>query len=189
MTLREDICQRMAALTMRLHKLQAAAPGDEVADINDELRSLVRQIAAASDPVHHRLELLGLSAVARGFCADVSTRHNVKIHFHDESVPDVLPADIALALFRVLEEATLNAVLHSGAREVWVTLRGTAAEIRLQVVDRGAGFDTQGAVPSDGVGLVAIRERLKHVDGDSTIASRPGEGTRVEAWVPIVMSV
>jgi signal transduction histidine kinase len=64
-------------------------------------------------------------------------------------------------------------------------MRGTAAEVRLRIVDRGVGFDTQGVVPSGGVGLVAIRERLKLVNGDSVIVSRPGEGTRVEAWVPL----
>ena len=64
-------------------------------------------------------------------------------------------------------------------------MRGTATEVRLQVVDRGVGFDTQRAVPGDGVGLVAIRERLKLVNGDSMIVSRPGEGTRVEAWAPL----
>ena len=85
----------------------------------------------------------------------------------------------------MLQEATVNAVVHSGAREVWVSVRGTAAEIRLQVVDHGIGFDTQRAIPSGGVGLVAIRERLKLVNGDSMIGSRPGEGTRVEAWVPL----
>ena len=92
---------------------------------------------------------------------------------------------MALALFRVLQEATVNAVVHSAASEVWVLVRGTAAEIRVQVVDHGVGFDTQRAVPSGGVGLVAIRERLKLVNGDSVIVSRPGEGTRVEAWVPL----
>ena len=100
-------------------------------------------------------------------------------------MPLSLPSDIALALFRVLQEATVNAVVHSAAREVWVSVRGTAAEIRLQVVDHGVGFDTQRAVPSGGVGLVAIRERLKLVNGDSVIVSSPGEGTRVEAWVPL----
>jgi signal transduction histidine kinase len=86
----------------------------------------------------------------------------------------------------VLQEATINAVVHSGAREVRVSVRGTAAEIRLEVVDRGLGFDTQRATPHGGIGLVAIRERLKLVNGDSVIVSRPGEGTRVEAWVPLL---
>ena len=66
-----------------------------------------------------------------------------------------------------------------------MSIRGTAAEIRLQVLDRGVGFDPQRAVTSGGVGLVAIRERLKLVNGESAIVSRPGEGTRVEAWVPL----
>ena len=85
----------------------------------------------------------------------------------------------------MLQEAAVNAVVHSAAREVWVSVRGTAAEIRLQVVDRGVGFDTQSAAPVGVVGLVAIRERLQLVNGDSVIVSRPGEGTRVEAWVPL----
>ena len=187
-TLHEDVCQRIVALTLRLHNLQGAAPDGEVqavvADINDKLASLVGEIAAVSDPVHQRLELLGLTSAGRRFCDDLSVRHDVLIHFQEEDVPRYLPSDIALALFRVLEEATVNAVVHSAAREVWVSVRGTAAEIRLQIVDRGVGFDTQRGVPS-GVGLVAIRERLKLVNGDSMIVSRPGEGTRVEAWVPL----
>ena len=184
-TLHEDVCQRMMALTLRLHNLQGAAHDGEVADIGEKLASLVGDIAAVSDPVHQRLELLGLTTAGRRFCEDLSARYGVAIHFQDENVPRDLPSDIALALFRVLQEATVNAVVHSAAREVSVSMRGTAAEICLQIVDRGVGFDTQRAVPGGGVGLVAIRERLKLVNGDSTIVSRPGEGTRVEAMVPL----
>jgi signal transduction histidine kinase len=188
-TLHEDICQRMMALTLQLHNLQGSARDGEVqaavADISEKLASLVGEIAAVSDPVHQRLEVLGVAAAGRGFCEDLSAWHEVPVHFHDEGVPCHLPSDIALALFRVLQEATVNAVVHSAAREVWVSMRGTVAEIRLHIVDRGVGFDTQRVVGSGGVGLVAIRERLKLVNGDSVIVSRPGEGTRVEAWVPL----
>ena len=178
----------MLALTLALHNLQGAAHDSEVqavvADISEKLSSLVGEIAAVSDTVHQRLELLGLTAAGRGLCEDLSARYDVAVHFQEEDVPRHLPSDIALALFRVLQEATVNAVVHSGARDVWVSVRGTAAEVRLQVVDRGVGFDTQHSVPR-GVGLVAIRERLKLVNGDSVLVSRPGEGTRVEAWVPL----
>ena len=178
----------MLALTLALHNLQGAAHDSDVqavvADISEKLSSLVGEIAAVSDPVHQRLELLGLTAAGRGLCEDLSARYDVAVHFQEEDVPRHLPSDIALALFRVLQEATVNAVVHSGARDVWVSVRGTAAEVRLQVVDRGVGFDTQHSVPR-GVGLVAIRERLKLVNGDSVLVSRPGEGTRVEAWVPL----
>jgi signal transduction histidine kinase len=187
-TLHEDVCQRIMALTLRLHNLQGTAHDGKVqavvADIGEQLASLVGDIVAVADPVHKRLELLGLTTAARRFCEDLSDRHDVRIHFYEEGVPRRVPTDMALALFRVLQEATVNAVVHAATREVWVSLRGTAAEIRLQIVDRGIGFDPHRAGPSGGVGLVAIRERLRLANGDSVIASRPGDGTRVEAWVP-----
>src|SRR5688572_2994770 len=183
-TLHEDVCQRMVALTLRLHALQDAAHDVEVGDIRAKLAGLVAEIAAVSDPVYGRLELTGLAAAGRQFCEDLSARYDVTIHLEDHDVPRDLRYDIALALFRVLQEATVNAVVHSQSREVWVTVRGTATEVRLQVVDRGIGFEPQRAVPG-AVGLVAIRERLKLVSGDSVIVSAPGEGTRVEAWVPL----
>ena len=184
-TLHEDVCQRMMALTLRLHNLQGKTPDADVAEISKQLSSLVGEIATVSDPVHQRLELLGLATASRAFCEELSAAYEVAIHFQDEGVPRHLPSDIALALFRVLQEATVNAVVHSSDREIRVSMRGTAAEIRLQIVDRGVGFDPQRAVPAGGVGLVAIRERLKVVNGDSVIVSRPGEGTRVEARVPL----
>jgi signal transduction histidine kinase len=183
--LHEDVCQRMVALTLRLHHVPGPDNDGELADIRAQLGNLVGEIAEASKTVHQRLELLGLSSASREFCKDLSTRHNLPIHFQDNDVPRDLNAEIALALFRVLQEATVNAVVHSSSREVWVSIRGTAAEIRLQVRDRGVGFDPQRAAANGGVGLVAMRERLKLVNGDTVIAARPGEGTRVDAWVPL----
>ena len=185
-TLHDDVGQRMVALTLRLHSLPGAAHDAEVADIRDTLSGLVGEIATASDPVYLRLELLGLVAAGRRLCEELSAQHDVAIDFQDADVPGDLPFDVALALFRVLQEATVNAAVHSQAREVCVSVHGTPSEIRLQVIDRGVGFDAQQNVSGAGVGLVAIRERLKLVNGDSRIVSVPGEGTRVEAWVPLL---
>jgi signal transduction histidine kinase len=184
-TLHDDVCQRMMVLTLRLHHLQSAGDDGEVADIGDKLASLVGEIAAVSDPIQQRIKLLGLTTVGRGFCVELSARYDVTVHFDDEGVPCDLPSDTAIALFRVLQEAVINAVVHSAANEVWVSMRGSAAEIRLTIIDRGVGFDPPRAVPSGEVGLVAIRERLRLVDGDCVIVSSPGEGTRVEGWVPL----
>lgn len=183
-TLHEDVCQRMTALTLRLHTLQGAEHDAEVDDIRKELTSLAEQVAAVSDPVYAKLELLGLTTAGRRFCEELSARYNVTIHFQDDGPRD-LPADVSLALFRVLQEAAVNALVHSKAHEVWVSVRRTPAEVRLHIVDRGVGFDPERVIPDGGVGLVAIRERLKLVNGDSVIVSRPGDGTRVEAWVPL----
>jgi signal transduction histidine kinase len=187
-TLHDDVGQRMVALTLRLHSLQDGAHDAEVAEIRDTLSSLVGEIATASDPVYLRLELLGLVAAGRRLCEELSAQYDVSIDFQDDDVPGDLPFDVALALFRVLQEATVNAAVHSQAPEVCVSVRGTRCEVRLEVVDRGVGFDAQHAVSGAGVGLAAIRERLKLVNGDSRIVSGPGEGTRVEAWVPLALT-
>jgi signal transduction histidine kinase len=184
LTLREDVCQRMVALTLRLHARARTAPDGEFADIARELTSLVGEIVAVSDSVPQRLELLGLACSAQALCEELSTRHHVAIHFDADGVPDDLPLDVALALFRVIQEGAANAVSHSGSQDVWVSVRGTETELRLCIVDRGVGFDTQ-RVPSGAVGLVALRERLKLVNGDIAISSCPSEGTRIQAWVPL----
>ena len=184
-TLQDDVCQRMMALTLRLHTLDGIAQNGEVADIREKLASLVEELSAMSDPVYERLELLGLTSASRGFCEDLSARHDVAIHFEAEDVPGDLPSDIALVLFRVLQEAAINAVVQSEAREVEVSMRATKDEVRLQIVDRGLGCEAERTVPGSGVELLAIRERLNLVNGHCVIASTPGEGTRVEAWVPL----
>jgi signal transduction histidine kinase len=187
-TLQDDVSQRMVAVTLRLHAIPGAAHDAEVADIRETLSNLVADLAGAADPVYVRLEMLGLATASRGLCEELSGRYNVAIRFQEQGLPHDVPFNIALALYRVLQEVTVNAAVHSQAAEVRVSMRGSAAEIRLEVVDSGIGFNAQRTVPGTGVGLVAMRERLKLVNGDSVIVSRQGEGTRVEAWVPLPLN-
>src|SRR6185503_639019 len=86
-TLHEDVCQRMAALTLRLHNLEGAAHDGEIADIRERLARLVGEIAAVSDPLPQRLALLGLTTAAREFCRDLAARYDMAIHFEDDGVP------------------------------------------------------------------------------------------------------
>jgi signal transduction histidine kinase len=84
----------------------------------------------------------------------------------------------------VVQEALNNVIRHSESREAHVTLSGTNDAVLLRVSDTGRGFDEREALQS-GVGLVSMRERLRMVEGDLTIQSRPGHGTTVIARVPI----
>jgi signal transduction histidine kinase len=96
-----------------------------------------------------------------------------------------LSNDVALAVFRVLQEALANAMTHSASCHVSVSLDGNEDEIRLEVSDDGVGFDPDAAMKGHGVGLIAMRERLRAVGGDCAITSRCGAGTRILARVPI----
>jgi hypothetical protein len=100
-------------------------------------------------------------------------------------VPAGVPADIALCLFRVLQEALRNAVRHSAARRFAVSLQGTADALSLTVRDDGRGFDAESAAHDRGLGLTSMRERLKLVAGELSIESKPGKGTTIMARVPL----
>jgi signal transduction histidine kinase len=107
------------------------------------------------------------------------------IAFRDDGVPDDLSNDVALAVFRVLQEAVTNAMTHSAARHVSVSLDADEYEIRLDVSDDGVGFDPDAAMKGHGLGLIGMRERLRTVGGQCAISSRCGSGTRILARVPI----
>jgi PAS domain S-box-containing protein len=189
--LNEDLCQRMMGITIQLHSLSKASRVgiDEmragVEELCAQFGALASEIQAVSDQWYSRLELLGLVASARSFCQDLSARHGVTIDFRHEGVPDDLPNAVALALFRVLQEALGNAVRHAAVRHVSVTLGGSRTEIQLDVADEGVGFDPEAAMRSHGLGLISMRERLSLVDGECLIASRPRAGTRIRARVPL----
>jgi PAS domain S-box-containing protein len=190
-TLNEDLCQRMTGLNLQLHSL-SMGPNDDVnqmrvrvEELCAQFGNLVSEIQAISDQSSHRLELRGLAASVRALCQQMSARHGVTIDYHYEGVPDTLPNEVALAMFRVLEEALCNAVRHAAVHRVSVSLGGSRNEMRLDVADEGVGFDPEAAMGSHGLGLIGMRERLSLVDGECLIESQPGAGTRIRARVPL----
>jgi PAS domain S-box-containing protein len=186
--LHDDLGQRAVGLAMQLHSCAQVLPNGtservRVQKASDQATALVNDIQAFSHRLHSaRLEHLGIASASADLCQELSEQHNVVIDFSHSGVPENLSKDIALCLFRVLQEALNNAVKHSGVRHFKVTLRGTPAEIRLEVIDAGRGFDPK-AVIGRGLGLISMHERLSLVNGEVSIESRPGGGTTIRARV------
>jgi len=67
-----------------------------------------------------------------------------------------------------------------------VRLQGNSGDIHLTVHDDGAGFDTELAMSSQGLGLISMRERASLVNGSMSITSKPGGGTEISVRVPLV---
>jgi signal transduction histidine kinase len=109
----------------------------------------------------------------------------VTVEFTESDVPGNVPHDTALCLFRVTQEALHNAVKYSKTCSFAVELTGTPDEVRLEVKDWGAGFDVDAARRNHGLGLVSMPERVHLVHGKFSIESKPGEGTKIVAVVPI----
>lgn len=191
--LHDDFGQRAAALTIDLDLLLKTLP---VSDVQHKLQALSdRSLTLAKDlqVVSHglyppRLRYLGIVAASASFCSDMSKQSNVDVAFSEESVPEGLPAWVSLLLYRILQEATTNAVQHAGSATVRVTLRGTPGHIDLEVSDSGVGFDTEAVLSGRAPGLVGMSERARLLGGHVVIRSRPDGGTSVCAHVPIAAS-
>ena len=172
----DDVCQKLASLSMDLHARGEDALGNHVSN-------LARESLTLSDPVYAKLTLLGLVRTTRAFAEHRCMREGVALEFTVWGIPDHLPPDLSIALFRVFEHAVDNALRHSKTEQLAVSLRRAGKLLVLDVDDSGVGFDAA-AVASDGaLGLVAMRERLQPFGGACVIESRPGGGTRVRAFV------
>lgn len=190
--LHEDIGQRLTLLAIGIEQLETDTPRHPV-DVPRRMEAvrkhtleILNDVKALAHELHSpRLEYLGIAAVMSGFCRDLGARKRVKIDFRSDGLPNLVPPDVGLCLFRVLQEALHNAVKHSGAQQFDVQLWEASDEIHLRVRDRGAGFDLETARKAGALGLNRMQERLKLVKGKLSMDSQPKRGTTIHARVPI----
>ncbi|WP_406860082.1 GAF domain-containing sensor histidine kinase [Streptomyces sp. HUAS MG47] len=154
---------------------QVAALAAEAAD---ELRAAVVELRPAA------LDEDGLVHTLRTQIQVLDRAHAARVTFDGTGVR-ALPAAQEEAVLRVAQEALHNALRHSGAERVEVTLVRHGQGALLTVTDDGGGFEP-GAVRKAGrhLGLVSMRDRAGGVGGRLTVTSAPGHGTTIEMEVP-----
>jgi PAS domain S-box-containing protein len=189
--LHDDIGQRVSLLAVNLAQLEQSLlkpveVRDRIGELQKETCEIATDIHTLSHHLHSsRLEYLGMAAVMRSFCQEFGKQTKVRINFQSQDLPSLVPPDISLCLFRVLQESLQNSAKHSGAQHVEVELWGTPDEIHLVVSDSGSGFDSEGAKRSLGLGLISMEERLRVVKGGFSIESQAKRGTKIHARVPL----
>jgi len=129
------------------------------------------------------IEDLGLEGALRGLFREVEQAYGVVVEAHIE-VDSEPPLEVALAGFRVVQEALSNVAHHAGVDRAEVKVRGTSNELEVQVADRGRGFDSA-KDPAGRYGLLGMRERVELLAGDVRVESSPGGGTRVRARIAV----
>ena len=190
--LHENIGQRLALLAIAIEQLKTDFPHHAV-ELLDRMDAVWRNTleiltdvkASAHELYSPRLVYLGIAAVMRTFCEEFGERKRVKIDFKSHGFPIPLPPDVSICLFRVLQEALHNGVMHSGVQKFSVQLWGESDEIHLRVSDSGVGFDLRAARRGRGLGLIRIEQRVKLVGGSSSIDSQPEKGTTVKVSVSL----
>jgi signal transduction histidine kinase len=190
--LHDDISQQIAFALIDLQMVGRTGGGGGGDDGEEPLlrraTDSVQSIAKSVRDLSHRLHpatlgLTGLVPAIRSLQQDLSTAQ-VAVTFVEEELPKkLLPNDVALALFRVVQEGVRNAVSYSGAREVVVRLAVAPEGLRLVISDNGCGFDLHARLGS-GLGLISMRERLDAIGATLTIQTAPGQGTRLDIVLP-----
>ena len=124
-------------------------------------------------------------AAIESHCSDFMKLHPIQLALTHRSVPESIPMEVALCLYRITQECLNNVAKHSGAKKVTVTITGNEDAILLSITDNGVGFDPGLLADQSGLGIVGIRERVRLVNGIVSITSQPGHGTQIECRVPL----
>jgi signal transduction histidine kinase len=145
---------------------------------------LSNDVQALSHELHSsKLEYLGVVSGMRSWCKEFGERQNMVIDFKSD-VSSVVPFDIGISLFRVLQEALHNAAKHSAVKRMEVELWEASNVIHLIVADRGKGFDVEAAIRSQGLGLTSMQERVRLLNGSVEIQSKQMAGTTIHVRIP-----
>ena len=191
--LHDDVCQELVAVAIGVTSLKSSSPElpqpvlqDELSQLQERTLDVVDRVRRLSHDLHPvTLRLLGLAAALRAHCIEVEKRYDVQVGLHADANAGTVPADAALCLFRIAQEALRNGAVHGEARRLDVTLARFGDEIELIVTDDGRGFDLEAARRGgSGLGLVSIEERAHLVHGHVSITSRLWHGTTVRVCVP-----
>jgi two-component system, NarL family, sensor histidine kinase UhpB len=186
--LHDELGQRLTALKIDLTTLAAqAAPTAEPrvaamqAMLDDTLAS-VRRIASDLRPL--MLDDLGLNAAIEWLARDASRRIGIPVHTRLPLVEPALDQRVAIALYRMVQEALTNVARHAQAKSVEIILQVQERQLVLTVADDGIGVAEQALRRAGSFGLMGLRERAHMLGGQIEIGRRPRGGTRLTVRVP-----
>ncbi|HEX6289026.1 MAG TPA: histidine kinase [Herpetosiphonaceae bacterium] len=192
--LHDQIIQSLASMNYQLTNLRSQLSpdqGDQVVEVQSNLQQTlvdVRRICADLRPP--ALDNLGLVSAVRSRLRALQQQSSIEAFLHVSGDPhQPIPEDVALTLFRVMQEALNNVLKHAEAQTVEVQIYIQPDEICLVVRDDGKGFHVPqrlGQLIEDHhFGLVGLRERLEMIRGTLYVSSLTGEGACIRATVPL----
>jgi PAS domain S-box-containing protein len=190
--LHDQVGQALTALKLDLAGVRgqmAAGSGGEGASrlatmdaLLDETLETTRRLSAMLRP--SILDDLGLAAAIRWQTAEFTQRTGVSCETRLSEGEAALAPSVALALFRILQEALTNVARHAQARHVVVELSREREAAALVVADDGRGLSDGEAAGRRSLGIMGMRERAAALGGEIDISGGPGRGTTVRARIP-----
>ncbi len=187
--LHDGVLQDLCAVTRDLKALGGGADSSEShTDLVDRAGEAVNALRAICHDL--RPPLLGhdLVSALKALVADLDARSPAPVHLESSAEELNVQDDVALALFRITQEALHNAIQHADASEIAVRLTEYPDHLRLTVTDDGRGIsggvDPARFVAQGHYGLAGMRERAAMIGGELDVQTAPDYGTVVILEVP-----
>jgi two-component system NarL family sensor kinase len=193
----DDALQRVAMVRAELEYLLAESVGlarpEDARKLTalktelDDLSHMLREVAHRLHP--SMIEQAGLMAALRSLMNEMARSHGLEVTLDEPPGPLLLKLDVALAAYRIVQEALRNVARHSGGQRADLVVATADGWMSLRVSDSGRGFDT-GKVGrgGEGLGLIAMQERAALAGGRFALRSQLEQGTVVEAAFPLAES-
>jgi signal transduction histidine kinase len=144
----------------------------------DDLRGLITELRPAT------LDQLGLLAALEDLAERVAHSAEIEVATDFQIDSERLAAELGTVVYRLAQEALTNVAKHAAATRAELRIRSGDDRLEVLVADDGQGFDPTD--DSSGFGLAGMRERAELVGGELQIESKPGDGTRVMASLPLI---
>jgi PAS domain S-box-containing protein len=191
--LHDEIGQVLTTVGLRLHQLKTACGASAESMLNDDIAVVNRAIEEVRElSLNLRppmLDVLGLEAALRWHAQNLSQRSGLDVRLVGHLDVPRLEADLEIACFRVVQEATTNVLRHAQASRILIELQEEDTEFSVIIQDDGVGFDVAAMQKRAGCGgsfgILAMHERIDLLGGRLEIESAPGRGTRVCARFPL----
>lgn len=193
----DQLGQTLSLAQIELKRLSGILEGEsnEVTDLLDRIHS---SVATSSDIARSisenlrpgRLDVLGLKPALeyhiKTFEETTSLHCHTEIRLCDDQV---LEDQYATAVFRIVQESLTNVAKHAQASEVTISIWGSEEGLMAIIQDDGIGVEATSNHQRATFGVLGMAERVEVLDGEFTIESLPGQGTRIEAFFPFGNSV
>jgi two-component system, NarL family, sensor histidine kinase UhpB len=189
--LHDELGQLLSGLRLGLNYLEAQVSGQAahvhmLKDLVDATMDAVHRIASDLRPAV--LDELGLHAALEWLTESFAQRNGLPCELSvqmSEADMSGLDTERSTAIFRIVQEALTNAGRHAHAMRVAVEVDSREDACLLAITDDGCGMDTSRAATGASLGLLGMRERALMLGGQLSVESRPGQGTRVAARIPL----
>ena len=183
--IKTEVCEKLMDIDQERSKEELQNLRTIVRDTLKDIRKVIYDLRPMS------LDDLGLVPTLERYICNFIEDTGIEVKLNVIGCVEKLESGIEIAIFRIVQESLSNIGKHSQGTFAKVSIEYSTTRLNLSIIDNGVGFNVEevnevGSTTTGGFGLMNIRERIELLDGKLQINSSPGEGTRLNLYIPLI---